>query len=98
MCAAGQLEEAARSHAQIQKLLGEYQRLDYEDVVAGMPCKFRCLADTVSGRLHLPPCCWVRVRSQAWVSVFLFVPKGGSGPELQHTWSMADNEVPAGFK
>jgi hypothetical protein len=34
---------AAATRAEVQRLLEEYYKLDYEDVVAGMPTRFRCV-------------------------------------------------------
>ena len=35
-------EAAAHARAEVQRLLEEYFKLDYEDVVGGIPTRFRC--------------------------------------------------------
>jgi hypothetical protein len=48
--AAADPEAAAATRAEMQRLLEEYYRLDYEDVVGGIPTRFRWVGATAGAR------------------------------------------------
>ena len=64
----GDPEAAARARSEVQRLLEEYYRLNYEDVVGGIPTRFRWAGWGGDGRD------WWAGRAVAWVGPFCEMP------------------------